>query len=590
MNPKALLKIFLLSLLPLVSTAQSKLESKVDLTDSLFRAGRFEELITEGQSIIRNTNSKDTLNIDFAHIILNIGRAYIQLEAFPDAVRYNTRALGIFKYLNDSMGVARTYGNLAGVYYYRRDSALAFKYQQEAKPFYPKSASVKDKQTYAFMEALLFLEFGTPEKGLEMVDSLLLQLESNSPLFLNVSASVLDRMDSLEFLVRFPVLLTKLQEANLSPDFEVTVFGEIMERAHQLGRPDILHRFTPDLAASIKKLGSNASVSQLATYHYLLALDLAYQKDYQAAFAEMQQYSKLLKQKDSIQGAEDLKNLEIQVRLKDAALNARDLETALKESRWQVFGLVLLVLISIIIIFLIYRVNRDTKERKLAIEEVASTRGKMLSILSHDLRTPLSQLEGTLKLYESGDLSTEDLQLMMPEIRKTSSSTLKLLDRTVAWINVNRSDFKLHLEIVDIETLFEELKDLIGKRAEDKNINFKTQVQVERLEADRFLLSTALFNLLSNAFKFVNPDGAVTLRAYEQGENLVFEVSDSGRGISVDNLAKIRQEITVSSQGTLSEQSGGLGLTIVRDTCRKLEARFEIDSVEGEGTQCRIVF
>lgn len=569
---------------------QPGIETRVDSMGAMFLKGRFEELIYEGQAVLKEERIPDTLTNVYARLLLQMGRAYIQLEAFPDAVHYNGRALTIFKALGDSIGVARTYANLAGVYYYTRDSALAFQYLKAAKPFYPDTVSLREKQTYAFMEALLYMEFGTPEKGLEMVDSLLPHLESNSALYLNVSTSALDNMDSMEFIVRFPVIVAKLEEAKLSPDFNITVYAEIMERAYELGRLDILHHFVPDLEASLNKVANNASISHLAAYHYLKSLDLAYLKDYQSAFEEMKEYSRLLMQKDSIQGAEDLKNLEIQVRLKDAALNAKGLESALKESRLQVFGLVLLVMISMVIMFLIYRVNRNTRERKQAIEEVASTRGKMLSILSHDLRTPLSQLEATLKLSESGDLSAQDMQAMLPEIRKETTNTLKLLDRTVAWINVNRSDFKLHLELVDIDTLFSELRDLIGKRAQEKNVTFEVQAQLERVEADHFLLSTALFNLLSNAFKFVNPSGAVFLRAYEEEESLIFEVSDTGKGIPKANLEKIRQEVSVSSQGTLSEQGGGLGLTIVRDACRKLEARFEIESKEGEGTQCRIVF
>jgi signal transduction histidine kinase len=567
--------------------AQESFEARIDTLDAYFARGEYEELIYGGQELLEDWRGQDTLSPPYARLLLNIGRAYIQVESFPDALRYNNRALAVYKAINDSMGIARTYSNIAGVYYYSKDSLEAFRNLKLAGESYPDSA---DRQLHIFMEALLYMEFGTPQKGLKMVDSLLPHLEGNTRLYLNVSVSSIEEMDSMEFVIRYPQIIQKLEQANLAADFNVTAYLEVLKRALTFDRLDIVQQLYPDLEQHMLAMGHNASISHKAVFEYVKAWNFAYQKDYKQAFEAMQEYSDLMGERDSIQGLDEINKLKTQVRLKESELNAYELESALEDSRQQSIALVVLVVLFLILIVLIYRVNRNTRERNKAIEEVAATREKMLSILSHDMRTPLSQLDASLSLVDNESLNPEELAALIPEIRKGTETTLKLLDRTVAWINVNRSDFKMHWETVSVAELFGDLEDLLSSRAQAKKVRFEIHAQVEQVETERFLLHTALFNLLSNAFKFVNEGGSVFLRALEDEGSVIFEVSDSGQGISKSNLQKIKQEISFSSTGTLSEQGSGLGLTIVRDACLKLGARFDIKSELGEGTVCRIYF
>ena len=214
----------------------------------------------------------------------------------------------------------------------------------------------------------------------------------------------------------------------------------------------------------------------------------------------------------------------------------------------------------------------------------------MLSILSHDIRTPLSQLIGTLEAFEEGDLNVTDLKEMLGPIKAAAESTNKLLDNTVAWINVNRADFKLNPISFDVQAFYEDILSHFKAVARAKEVSFELDIQLKILHADRFLVQTTLFNLISNALKFSEKGGRLVLKSYQRKDRKVLEVSDNGRGISEANLEIIRWEMRISTQGTHRESGGGLGLTIVRDACHKLDADFEIDSIEGQGTNCRIVF
>ncbi|WP_421752730.1 ATP-binding protein [Croceimicrobium sp.] len=570
--------------------AQLTVEKSVDSLNDLYAKGLYEELIYFGQSSLAEWQPEDTLDKAYGRTLLNLGKAYGQLEVYSEALHYHRRALAVYKQISDSLGVAHAYTYLASVYYSTEDSADAFENLRWARSYYPDSVSHTEEMRYAYILGLLYKKFDTPERGLELIDSLIPHLRTNTYLYAQVNVASIDIMDSMEFLVRYPDILLHIERSKFSVVYRIKALEEVLMRANEIGRKDIIVRYMPKLERLMSDGGRNVSVTQKARFYMLKAEALAYQKNYVAAFAMMKEYTKHLAQMDSIRGASDLKKLETQVRLKDSELNAQELELALQDSKRQTHILIVIIVLAGIIIFLIYRINRNTRERNKAIAEVASTRGRMLSILSHDIRTPLSQLIGTLEAFEEGDLNMADLKEMLGPIKSAAESTNKLLDNTVAWINVNRADFKLNPISFDVQAFYEDIWTHFAGVARNKEVSLKLDIQLKNLHADRFLVQTTLFNLISNALKFSEQGGCLILKSYQRKDRKVLEVSDNGRGISEANLEIIRWEMRISTQGTHRESGGGLGLTIVRDACHKLDADFEIDSIEGQGTNCRIVF
>tara|TARA_B100001115_G_scaffold184874_1_gene189521 strand:+ start:1808 stop:3508 length:1701 start_codon:yes stop_codon:yes gene_type:complete len=566
------------------------MEENVDSLNNLYAKGLYEELIYMGQSNIADWPVMDTLNKHYGRTLLNLGKAYGQLEVYSEAMQYHRRALSVYKQISDSSGVANAYTYLASIYYSTEDSAGAFANLHWARSYYPDSVSNTEEMRHAYILGLLYKKFGTPERGLELIDSLIPHLRTNTYLYAQVNVASIDLMDSMEFLVRYPDILLHIERSKFSVVYRIKALEEVLMRANEIGRQDIIVRYLPKLESLMKAGGRNVSVTQKARYYRLKADAKAYLKDYLAAYKLMNDYTKHLAQMDSVRGASDLQKLETQVRLKDAELNAKELSVALQDSKRQTYILIIIIVLAGIIIFLIYRINRNTRERNKAIAEVAATRGRMLSILSHDIRTPLSQLIGTLEAFEEGDLNVTDLKEMLGPIKAAAESTNKLLDNTVAWINVNRADFKLNPISFDVQAFYEDILSHFKAVARAKEVSFELDIQLKILHADRFLVQTTLFNLISNALKFSEKGGRLVLKSYQRKDRKVLEVSDNGRGISEANLEIIRWEMRISTQGTHRESGGGLGLTIVRDACHKLDADFEIDSIEGQGTNCRIVF
>lgn len=560
----------------------------VDSLTRIFQAGEYETVINKGLESLSQWDRHDTINKDYAEILRTISRAYIQVDAFNDAFKINQRALDVFLALNDSLGAAQTYSNFAGIKFYLEDSAKAFEYLNRVKDYYPDSVPQEEQDRYTFMWALLYMQFGTPERAIEIMDSLLPELDEDSYIYNYVLASSIDLMDSTNLVDRYDTIIPGLLMADILPDLKLAAVLAVVEGAHELGREDVFREVMPILDSLMALRPESMAISHKTNYYLAKAWLSVYNDDYELAYEFMVEHSNLQEERDSIQGAEDVRKLEAQVRLKDAELNTRGLKKALQLSQQRTFILIGLITVALILAFVFYRLNRSTKEKNLAIAEVSETRERMLSILSHDMRSPVSQLKALLEAFDAKQLSDQEMKELIPQIKEDTDITLKMLDQTVAWININRGDFKRHDQEFSLKSLFLELEGLLKSKIQFKDIRLIIEAGADEIRTDRFLLRAALLNLLSNALKFSHQGGEIVLRSQKIGAKLQIQIIDDGVGIPRETLVKIQNAISVSTSGTKSEEGGGLGLSIVRDACRHMNARLSIESEAGKGTTCTI--
>lgn len=572
------------------SFLKAQYDCSPDSLDSLFQQGEYEELIRVGFESLRDFQEGDTLQSDYAEILLTISRAYIQVDAFNEAFTTNQRALNVFLALNDSLGAAKTYSNFAGINFYLEDSAKAFSYLSKVKSFYPDSIPQAEKDRYAFMWALLYMQFGTPERAVAIIDSLLPELDPESYIYNYVLVSSIELMDSITLVNRYDSILPGVLSAEIVPDLKLAALFSVVEGAHRWQRKDIIEAVMPQLDSLMAIKPENLAVSHKTNYFLAKAWQSAYEEDFKAAYHFMQKHSQFLEKRDSIQGAEEVRKLEAQVRLKDAELNTKGLEKALQSSQERTLILIVIITLTLILTFVFYRLNKNTKEKNIAIAEVADTRERMLSILSHDMRSPLAQLKALLDAFEAEQISSEEMKALMPQLKGDTHKTLKMLDQTVAWINMNRKDYKKDIQSFKLQPLLEELKQILASQIQSKNLRIDLELDVKELSTDRFLLRTALFNLLNNAVKFSHEDGLIVIRTGKNHDALRIEVEDQGVGMSTERLKKLQNAISLSTTGTKGESGSGLGMSLIRDACKHMQASLELDSGLGKGTRCTLSF
>lgn len=212
---------------------------------------------------------------------------------------------------------------------------------------------------------------------------------------------------------------------------------------------------------------------------------------------------------------------------------------------------------------------------------------RMLSILGHDLRSPVANLMGISSLAANTEISNDDFISMMHQINNQSVQVLGLLDRTLTWAKLNFNTLQQNNSEIDFAAIIANILNIHKSTCQSKNINI--QVQIEKgqvVVADPELVTIIIRNIISNAIKFTSHGGNISINLI--GNEL--EIKDNGIGMTPKMIQDILNNTNVSRIGTNNEIGIGLGLQLVKSLLEKINGQFFIASQPDIGTTIRLVF
>jgi signal transduction histidine kinase/CheY-like chemotaxis protein len=225
-------------------------------------------------------------------------------------------------------------------------------------------------------------------------------------------------------------------------------------------------------------------------------------------------------------------------------------------------------------------------------EEASRTKSSFLANMSHELRTPLNAIIGLTELLcdNAGRFGTEKALEPLRRVLRAGRHLLSLINDILDLSKIEAGKMDLTLESVAIGPVVEEVLGTARPLAEqNKNaLELDCPEGIGSVHADNMRLRQILLNLLSNACKFTK-GGAVRLsiaRAEEADQHWVdFAVSDTGIGMTEEQLGRLFQEFTQADASTTRQFGGtGLGLAISRRLCRLMGGDITVTSVPGEGS------
>jgi heavy metal sensor kinase len=209
--------------------------------------------------------------------------------------------------------------------------------------------------------------------------------------------------------------------------------------------------------------------------------------------------------------------------------------------------------------------------------------------IAHDLKSPLTRMRGLAEVTLTTGRSLDEYQTM-------AASTIEECDRLLEMINtmLEISEYEagvatLSITKVDISRLVEEACDLFQPLAEDKGLLMKTKVSAQYLLlGDKSKLQRAVTNLLDNAIKYTPAKGTVFVSVKEGGKGAIISVSDTGRGIAVDDIPRIFDRFYRADKSR-SESGAGLGLSLVLAIVQAHGGDIQVKSSLGAGSTFTIV-
>ncbi|MFC3032296.1 ATP-binding protein [Pseudoalteromonas fenneropenaei] len=234
--------------------------------------------------------------------------------------------------------------------------------------------------------------------------------------------------------------------------------------------------------------------------------------------------------------------------------------------------------------------TRELQKEKEKAEKASAVKSAFISTISHEMRTPLNGILGTLNLIRREPLS--DKQLTYLEMTETSSSTLaSLINDILDLSKIEAGKLEVEHEPFNPLSVIEHVVTSISIRAFEKQLALTMDVvDVEYVElvGDAGRIKQIVYNLLSNAIKFTS-SGSVSVRGWteEHRDKVLFhvEVTDTGIGIDPSNHHKIFQAFSQESATTGTEFGGtGLGLSICRQLCELMGGSIDFTSNKGQGS------
>lgn len=484
------------------------------------------DYLEKGLETARKSNAQSIL----AALLVNIGEVYKKRNAFDSAIVHNTEALTIARQLHDSLTIAITLSNIGDNYNRKRQPEKARGYLEASLRI---SEKIRDNEGIAWSNWLLaetYYQTGQYEKSIEYAQKGLSQAKA-----LGITGLTKDAYHTLYMAYR-----------------DLGNYKQALEaRNGEIELKDSL--YTLEKGKEIKRLQSDYDLDR---------------KQYQI---DLLNKDKLIQQSEIARGR---------------ILHYVFIGVAV------LFGL---------LAFYLFRSNshkqrlnkllKDQNEeivlQNKQLEDINAIKNKLLSIIGHDLRSPVSSLKGLVDLLKNSTLTEQQIRHFTALMSNSLVSTSHLLDNLLFWAKSQMEGMRVNARSFDLRPIVRQNRELVQGRAEEKEVNLITGEMMGpvMVYADEVMVDMVIRNLVENAIKFSRAGDTVTISAELKPELVTITVRDTGLGIQPEDHPKIfNRSVSYTTSGTSREKGSGLGLSLCKELVEKNGGRIWFESGPGKGT------
>ncbi|GAA4307895.1 hypothetical protein GCM10023149_01590 [Mucilaginibacter gynuensis] len=229
--------------------------------------------------------------------------------------------------------------------------------------------------------------------------------------------------------------------------------------------------------------------------------------------------------------------------------------------------------------------NRHILLQKQQLEKSDTEKNKLMSIISHDMRTPLINIQGYLQLLNENELEGPTRTVIEQELLTATNSTMDMLTNLLQWSKSQMEGPVVSLMQANLLDILKSTLDMGKTQAAKKEIALNYKISpVLVVIADVNMLQLVVRNLISNAVKFTPNGGIINIDAQLTENECKVMVSDNGKGIEHSKQEKIFSINTEPGFGTNNEKGVGLGLLLCKEFIERQGGRIGFESVFGRGS------
>jgi len=242
------------------------------------------------------------------------------------------------------------------------------------------------------------------------------------------------------------------------------------------------------------------------------------------------------------------------------------------------------------------RVQSTESKLRVALKEAETASNikiQFLANISHELRTPINVILSALQMNNVIVEGIEDTDIKKKlykyngMMKQNGFRLIRLINNLIDITKVDSGFMRMNRKNVDIVRIVEDITLSVVSFVESKQIElvFDTDVEEKFTSCDSNKIETIIFNLLSNATKFTNADGKITVNLFDKGDNIIISVKDTGVGISEEHKQKIFQRFTQIDDTLYRNTEGsGIGLSLTKAFVEMHGGKINVESTFGEGS------
>ena len=527
-------------------------------------------------------------------ITQNIGNNYKSLGDLPSALDSYLSSLEMAEEISDTLIIAVVLDNLASINVAEGNFEIAENYLLKA-------LDMNIQQNHQGNLITNYMSLGNLYKDKNQFDE---ALESFN-MVLEIADNMSNVLARMQGMYNLGLLHLEMEEYDISMQYfqdslELSIENNVFIGSffNQLGKANVYRQTgnyirAVDLFEAALEIAKTVSAIDLikGTLENLFeTYELA--GDTTRAYTYLKQYTQLTDSLNRSERDEALARQEALLGLRMERENRELLEQTIqaqKSNATITTTALILIALALIGIFVMYRNKRQAnillKRRTEELSEVNAMKDRLLSMLAHDLRSPISSIQGVVYMIREKLLDGDDIQKALNQIDMQLQQDINTLTNYLQWAQNQRDGISAELTNVNLKELADNAIFEIKKTADTKGILTQNNLKKNHFViGDVHMLRVMLRNLLSNAAKFVAAGDQIILDAEEADGQVHLTIKDTGPGIARERLVNIFKPFYKGSRGTSGEIGTGLGLSICKEFAEKQNGSLSVDTEVGKGT------
>ncbi len=615
------------------------------IADEYYYSGNYEKsLIYYLKSAEQALKSGDT---SYTYVISSYGNAgflYIEMAKYDKAIEYQNKALKYAKINNNLLEIANAYSSLGNAYIKLADfekaayylvhalavdleagnqsalsldyNALGKLYQQWQKydialEYFHKALKIDEKGNLLEKMAIRYNSIGLVYQNIEKYDSALIFLkkalkideklgnQKRIGIRLSNIGSVyaqINKFDEAERLFKDAIAIFKELQISYSLCLTYNELSELYLRKKEYALSEQYAQLSLKIARNIQL---NTTVKE--NYKRLSSI-YKIKENYKQAFKYYQLFAGM---KDSIFNEKSMnainrlevkyqtekKETEIELLSKQNKISKLELEKNEAKRHFLFIYLIMtmiLIVVVLIIMLVIKKSNIKLEHKNQELNLLNATKDKFFSIISHDLKNPMSAFRNIANSLDENidNLEKGELKYFTGQLKQSSEIVFEMLNNLLLWAKSQLGGVQPQVQTFNLKLVVDRIIKNNKPIADSKNIRLTNNINPnEELKSDKNILTTILRNLITNGIKFTDSGGEVSISSEKNNGYYKLKVSDTGIGISNEDLKKLfRIEVNTKTIGKSDEKGSGLGLILCNELVNEINGKLYVESTLNQGS------